>query len=222
MCNAYGFNAPISRLIDVFRQLDLPMTWADGGVPNLAPRELIRPTDPAPVVRPLDPSAAEQGVVFSELRWWLVPYFHKGGVKDWKALTTNARSETIDTTATYREAYRRRRCLVPATHFFEWSPLDAAKPKGPKTRWRITAADADVFFFAGLWDRARPDGHEGVLKSFTLATCAAGPDMAPYHPRQPVVLTGSAAIAWLRLDGPGKALLMPSPAGALEVVRAEA
>lgn len=217
MCNAYGFNAPISRLIDVFRQLDLPMTWAEGSVPNLPPRDLIRPTDPAPVLRPLAPAAAGEGVVFSEMRWWLVPFFHKGGVKDWKALTTNARSESIDTTATFREPYRRRRCLVPATHFFEWSPLDPARPKGPKTRWRVTAAGEEIFFFAGLWDRARSAGHEGALESFALATCAAGADMAPHHPRQPVILTGRQAVDWLRLDGPGKALLSPSPAGTLHV-----
>lgn len=218
MCNAYGFNAPVSRLVDVFRQLDLPMTWAEGGVPNLPPRDLIRPTDPAPVLRPLAPAAAEDGVVFSEMRWWLVPFFHKGGVKDWKALTTNARSESIDTTATFREPYRRRRCLVPATHFFEWSPVDPARPKGPKTRWRITVPEEEIFFFAGLWDRAHPQGHEGALESFTLATCAAGPDMAPHHPRQPVILTGAQALDWLRLDGPGKALLTAPPAGTLQVV----
>lgn len=217
MCNAYGQTTPISRLADTFYEHKLPLTWAEGRIPNAEPRELIRPTDAAPILRLLDREESAKGLRYSEVRWWLTPYFHKGPLKDWKALCTNARSETIDTTAAFREPYQRRRCLVPASHFFEWSPLDPAKPKGSKQKWRITAADADVFFFAGLWDRAHPSDLEGPMDSFAIATCSAGPDMAPIHHRQPVILDAVSGLEWLRLDGPGKGLLTPSAAGALKV-----
>ncbi|MDP3173640.1 MAG: SOS response-associated peptidase [Phenylobacterium sp.] len=216
MCNAYGYLAPIDKLIDSFRQLDLPLRFDDGRVPNLQPRDLIRPTDPAPILRARNPGeGAAAGLELVELRWWLIPFFHRGPVKAWKAMTTNARAETIATTPAYREAYARRRCLVPATHFFEWTPLDPAKPKGLKQRWRVTAPGQEVFYFPGLWEQSRPSDHDDPLQSFTLATCSAGEDVSPYHIRQPVILDAAAGAQWLDLSGPGEAQLRPPPAGTL-------
>ena len=215
MCNRYGYLAPVSRLADEFSQIRIPFHWAGGAVPNLEPRDEIRPTNRAPILRPVDPADPSAGLELAELRWWLVPFFHKGAVKDWKAMCTNAKCETIDTTAAFREAYKRRRCIVPATHFFEWSPVDPTKPKGAKRKWRVTAEGREIFYFAGLWDTAHPIDHEGPLHSFTLATCAPGEDIQPYHHRQPVILDAAAAAEWLKLDGPGKALLQTSPAGTL-------
>ena len=133
-------------------------------------------------------------------------------------MCTNCKSETVDTTPAFREAFKRRRCIVPATHFFEWTALDPAKPKGPKRKWRVTAAGREIFYFAGLWDRAQPEGHEGPLESFTLATCEPGEDVKPYHHRQPVILSAEQAADWLRLDGPGRELLQPSHPGSLNFV----
>lgn len=214
MCNAYGFNQPLARLVEDFSGL-LPFVFDEGRIPNLEPRDMFRPTNRAPVLRPLDPADPGAGVRLDELRWWLVPFFHKGAVKDWKAMCTNARAETIDTAATFRESYKRRRCIVPASHFFEWKKLEPQNPKGAKQKMRITAAGRDIFYFAGLWDTCRPTDIDGPLESFTLATCAPGPDMAEIHNRQPVILDAAGAAEWLKLDGPGKALLTPSPAGTL-------
>lgn len=176
----------------------------------MEPRDEIRPTNTAPVLRPLDPADPSQGLELVELRWWLVPFFHKKPLADWKAMCTNCKAETIDTTPAFREAYKRRRCIVPSSYFVEWTPLDRAKPKGAKQKWRVTVAGTDIFYFAGLWDRAHPAGHDGPLESFTLATCAPGEDVKPYHHRQPVILSAEEAVRWLDLEGDAKSLLRPS------------
>ena len=221
MCNAYGFNAPINVLERTLLSGRMPLAFDGGHVPNLEPRDLIRPTNSAPILRALEAGKPEAGLRLSEERWWLVPFFHRGAVKDWKAMCTNARSETIATAPTFREPFRHRRCLIPATHFFEWSLVDPARPKGPKQKWRITASDREIFYFAGLWDVSHPTDHEGPLTSFTLATCLHGPDMAPYHARQPVILDEDRGRAWLSLGSDGLELLRPGPAKSLTVRPAE-
>lgn len=200
MCNRFGYLAPISRLLDEFSQTRLPLLFKDGAVPNLEPREHIRPTDPAAIVRPLDRDAPANGLELVSARWWLVPYFHRGPVKAWKPMCTNARAESVATTASFREPFRRRRCLVPATHFFEWTG-----PKGAKVMWRFTTPGADLFCFAGLWDRARTV--DGIIDSFAIITCPAGPSMRPYHDRQPVILEPRQWSAWLDLTADPAALL---------------
>lgn len=216
MCNRYGYAAPVSRLADEFSQIRVPLHWANGQIPNLQPRPDIRPTNTAPILRPVDAAVPAAGLELQELRWWLVPFFHKKPLSDWKAMCTNAKCETIHTSAAFREAYKRRRCIVPADSFFEWTALDPEKPKGPKQKWRVTAKDREIFFFAGLWDQAHPADHDGPLQSFTLATCGPGEDIKPYHQRQPVILDAEQAMTWLQLDGPGRELLQPSPAGTLQ------
>ena len=213
MCNRYGYLAPVSRLADVFSEIRIPLVFEGGAVPNLEPREHIRPTNTAPIVRPVDPADPLTAVELTEARWWLIPFFHKRGIKDWKPMCTNARAETVATTATFREPYRRRRCLVPVTHFFEWTGQT-----GAKTMWRFTRAGADLFCFAGLWDRAHTS--DGVVESFTILTCAPGTDCTPYHTRQPVILDAADWGAWLDLSVDATPLLRAGQAGTIHVERA--
>jgi putative SOS response-associated peptidase YedK len=213
MCNRYGYLAPVSRLVDEFSQVRLPLVFKDGAIPNVPPREHIRPTNTAPIIRPLDPADPFVGVEMVDARWWLIPFFHKKGVKDWKPMCTNARAETVATTPTFREPYKRRRCLVPATHFFEWTG-----EKGAKTMWRFTKAKAEIFCFPGLWDRAHtPDG---TIESFTIVTCAPGPDCEPYHNRQPVILERDQWGPWLDLSADPAPILQAGAAGVISVARA--
>ena len=144
-----------------------------------------------------------------------MPWFHKGPVKAKKYLCTNARSETVATTAAFREAFKRRRCLVPASHWFEWTG-----EKGAKTKWKFTVVDQEWFCFPGLWDRA--ETADGTVESFTLLTCAPGEDCSPYHNRQPVVLERGAWATWLDRATPCEDSLRPLPAGKVRVERAEA
>jgi putative SOS response-associated peptidase YedK len=215
MCNRYGYLAPVSKLAEAFSEIRIPLVFTDGAIPNIEPREHIRPTDSAPIVRPLDPEDPGGGVELVHARWWLIPFFHRKAVKDWKPMCTNARAESVATTAAYREAYRRRRCLVPATHFFEWTG-----PKGRKTMWRFSMAGSEIFCFPGLWDRAHTT--DGVIESFTIVTCAPGPDCAPYHDRQPVLLDRAQWAAWLDLGSDPAPILRAGEAGAVAVERAGA
>jgi putative SOS response-associated peptidase YedK len=214
MCNRYGYQAPISRLVDEFSQTRIPLIFRDGAVPNLEPREHIRSTDTAKIIRPIDPADPAQGVELADARWWLIPFFHRKGVKDWKPMCTNARAETVATTATYRESYRRRRCLVPATHFFE-----RTGEKGAKVMWKFTKAGSDLFCFAGLWDRCQTT--DGPIESFSIVTCEPGPDCSPYHNRQPVILERDQCAGWLDLTtADPMPILRAGEAGAIGVERA--
>ena len=209
MCNRYGYQHPYRKLVEEFSELG-PIRW-DGLEPN-APREDIRPTDRAPILRGDRGGDRAVALELVEPRWGLVPFFHKKPAKDWKVLGTNARAETVATTSMYRDAFRRRRCLVPASCFFEWTGA-----KGAKIMWRFTAPDGASFAFPGLWDRAEtPDG---PLESFTLLTCAPGPDMAPYHDRQPVILTPPGWRTWLDTRADPAPLLRAGPAGSLTAAR---
>ncbi|HEY5072043.1 MAG TPA: SOS response-associated peptidase [Caulobacteraceae bacterium] len=211
MCNRYGYQHPYNRLVAEFSHIG-PVRWA-GAEPNAA-REHIRPTDRAPIIRPADPERPAEGLELLELRWGLIPWFHRKSEREWKPLTTNARSESVATTASYKSAFARRRCLAPATHFFEWT----ANPEGPRARklmWRFTVPDQEVFAFAGLWDRAQTP--EGPLESFTLMTTAPGADCEPYHNRQPVILDRGDWAAWLDLTADVAPLLKAGPAGRISV-----
>ena len=94
------------------------------------------------------------------------------------------------------------RCLIPASHFFEFTG-----PKSPKSKWKFTKAGEDWFCFAGLW-RPMPDG---AGEAFTLLTTEPSPDVAPIHDRQMVVLDRQDWLAWLDLTLPESELLRPLP-----------
>lgn len=214
MCNRYGYLAPVSRLAEAFSEIKIPLMFRGGAIPNLEPVEHIRPTNSALIARPLNADAPAEGVELVEARWWLIPFFHKKGVKDWKPMCTNARAETVATTATFREPFKRRRCLVPATHYFEWTGA-----RGAKTMWRFTKVDSEIFCFAGLWDATNTT--DGRIESFTILTTAAGPDCAAYHDRQPVVLERDTWATWLDLGADVAPLLRAGPGGTIAVARGE-
>ena len=102
------------------------------------------------------------------------------------------------------------RCLIPASHFFEFTGTEA-----PKSKWKFTKAGEDRFCFAGLW---RPMSNNGG-DAFTLLTTEPGPDVAPIHDRQMVILDRADWLAWLDLTRPEAELLRPLPAGSLAVER---
>lgn len=214
MCNRYGYNNPLSRLIDEFSTLG-PINW-DRLEPN-TPLDQIRPTDRAPIIRPVD-----GGLELGMLRWGLIPNTWHGPVKAWTAQLrgnplTNARSETISTTSTFRDAYAARRCLIPATSYFEWTPADPAKPKGKKLMWKFTVPSQETFALAGIWDHA--DTADGPIDSFALLTSAPGPDQAPYHDREPVVLGRAQWADWLDVGNDMARGFNGSPAGTIAVER---
>jgi len=213
MCNAYRLMASPHEIYERFAAAGLPLAGAEAsGRPNLEPMSMTRPTQTLPILRPLNPETPGEGVELVKARWGLVPWFHKGALKDWKFLGTNARAETLSTARPFRDAYRRRRCLIPADGFYEWTG-----ERGSKTRWLFTRPGVALWCFPGLWDRWV--GPDGPLDSFTLVTTAPGPDAAPYHDRQPVILTPEGWRAWLNLAADPSPLLRAGPAGELDACR---
>jgi putative SOS response-associated peptidase YedK len=161
----------------------------------------VAPTQDAPVV------ALHDGVRTLEMmRWGLVPFW--AGRDGKKApLMINARVETLDAKPMYRDAFHRRRCLVPADGFFEW--LHAGKQATPMY---IHPEPRRFIAFAGLWSRTKSE--TGDLHSFTIITGPPNALVAPIHDRMPIVLDRSAWAAWLDPalppDGARALLAMPS------------
>ena len=160
-----------------------------GGLPNLEPREEISITDTAPIIH-LDEGAAP---VLTQMRWsWPGP----GGKPVY-----NFRSEG--------RRFTSGRCLIPADGFYEFTDPDPPAPKrARKTRWLFTMTGEPWFCIAGVMR----DG------AWSMLTVEPGPDIAPYHSRQVVVLGPSAWRTWLGGDQP-EAVLRPAPAGTLQVER---
>lgn len=218
-CNEYVLTAPRAALDAAFEQVRVPLHWAD--LPsNRPPTEPIRPTDRATVLRPIDPAHPRAGLQGLDIRWWMVPAFHKAPVNDWRTMCTNARLETLDTSPAFRGAYRARRCLVPLTSFIAYSQPPGWKKGHPKMRHEVTWAQGgagqgqDIRYLAGLWDQSRPADLPEGLESFAVVTTPSGPDLQPLQDRAPAVLTLDQGLEWLDLDGPGKAALAtPAPGG---------
>ena len=124
------------------------------------------------------------------LRWGLVPYW-ASSPRDLGVTTINARAETVAEKPAFRDAFARRRCLIVADGFFEWS--------GGVPHW-ITREDGAPFAFAGLWATWRPrDAGKDIepLRSCTIVTTAARGPVRDLHDRMPVILPPAAERAWL-------------------------
>lgn len=219
MCNEFRFTDTRSAIEAAFSQLRVPIGWVDAPS-NRPPEEPVRPTDRATILRPVDAANPRAGIEGLDIRWWMVPAFHKGPVKDWRSMCTNARFETVDTAPTFRNAYRVRRCLVPLTSFIEYSAPPGWKKGQPKMRHEI-AWGGGIRYFAGLWERSHPADMPGGLESFAFVTGPACPDVQPIHDRTPAILTLGQGLDWLDLDGPGKAAFAePAPPGTFTIAHA--
>lgn len=192
MCNRYGYLHPYHELTEEFSQTRIPLRFpALTATPNLPPLAEIRPTDPAPLIR-----AHEGGARFDMVRWGFPqPAGRKGGP------VINFRSEG--------RRFTSGRCLIPASYFFEFTG-----DRYPKTKWRFAWPDGSQFCIAGLWRTT--DG----VDAFTMLTIEPGPDVAPYHDRQIVVLGRDVWAEWLDPRGRAEDLLRPAPAGTLVVEQA--
>ncbi len=178
---------------------------AEGGQ-NLAERHNVAPTQEAPVIR----LGGDDVRRIAMLRWGLVP----GWAKDlsFAANAINARAESVAEKPTFREAFRRRRCLVPADGYFEW--MVTGKARQP---YYFTLKAGGTMVFAGLWERWAPAGAEPV-ETFGFITVDASPDVTPVHDRMPVLLDSAGSAAWLDPKtslGDLQTLLTPAPAGRL-------
>ncbi len=151
--------------------------------PPNRPSHRARITNMLPIIVPTD-----GGTQVVNARWSLVPRWFKGPVKEWKAATFNARIESAHEKPSFRDAWKRTRCLVPAHGWAEWTG-----PKGSKQRWFLTLErNQPLIFFAGLFSRL-PDG----LVTFTIVVRDADPAISKVHNRMPVILRDTQYDDWL-------------------------
>lgn len=178
-----------------------------GEVPDFAPRYNIAPTARVLIVRA--PQGAREAAM---VRWGLVPRWAKA--PSYGVRMNNARAETVAQKPTFREAWRRRRCLIPADGFFEWTP-----EAGHKQPYYVTPAGGGLFAFAGLWESWQ--GPDGPLETCAIVTTDANAPMRAVHERMPVIVPRAEFARWLDCS-PGNdatALLRPPPDGAIAIRR---
>jgi putative SOS response-associated peptidase YedK len=168
----------------------------------------IAPTQEAPVIR-VDESGGREVAM---LRWGLVPSWSKDAAAGTRMI--NARSESAAEKPYFRNAFRSRRCVVPATGFFEWK----GEP-GRKQPFAITAADQPLFAFAGLWeswhDRSKPDAP--ALETFTILTTEPNEAVAAIHDRMPVILPADRVQDWLTAPAAAAQALLAPYAGPVAI-----
>lgn len=197
MCGRYSLSTPQDLVEEIFD--------AQGSI-DVESRYNIAPTEEAAVVRADDRGRRE----LVSARWGLVPRWTGGAPGG--APTINARGETAAELPTFRDSFRRRRCLVPADGFFEWQRRDRVKQP-----FYFTMSAGEPFAFAGLWDRW--ESGAGPLESFTILTTSPNELVEPLHDRMPAILPRTAFASWLdrSIDDPDflGGLLAPYPAGAM-------
>ena len=219
MCGRYTLKTSPQQLMSLFQ---VPL------LPEIAPRYNIAPTQQVLVFRAADEGAAGAAGPFPDgtavaagaarqatlMRWGLVPSWAKDLTIGSQMI--NARSETAAEKPSFRSAFVRRRCLIPADGFYEWQKL----ADGRKQPWWIHPADGGVLAFAGLWEIWSGGGQVAPVVTCTILTTAAGPDVQGLHDRMPVILSPedwglwlSGAVSKTQLQS----LMQPLPAGRLQL-----
>lgn len=180
MCSRYNLTSPPEAVRAYFGYADTP---------NFPARYNIAPTQAIPVVC-RDGQGARR---FRLMRWGLLPAF----VKDPKRFPTliNARSEEVLSKPSFRHAVRRRRCLIPADGFYEWTGA-----KGKKRPFHLRPREPRLIAFAGLYETWQ-DPAGGQIDTVTILTCEANRMVAALHDRMPVVLDPEQFEAWLDVEG---------------------
>jgi putative SOS response-associated peptidase YedK len=203
MCGRFTQERPASELAEIFAAEPL----AD----ELGARFNVAPTDDAFVV-----VQREERRAVTAYRWGLIPHWStdlKGGSRMF-----NARAETITSSPAFREAFRRRRCIVPVDSFYEWRREGSVRQP-----YRVTRSDGRPLALAGLWAGWHDPESDVVRRTFTIVTTTPNEAMADLHDRMPVVLEGSLCDRWL-VDGragepvdEGELLAMLQPTEALSL-----
>jgi putative SOS response-associated peptidase YedK len=192
MCGRYASFLPAEALARTFGTVN--------PLPNFERTWNMAPTRDAPVIR-----LARDGQRYLDaLKWGLVPYFTKDLKKARRPI--NARSETVATSGMFREAFAKRRCLVPAPIYYEWRD----DPDG-KTPFAVARVDGEPVAFAGIWEEWRsPEGEK--LSTFATITTDANTLLASIQDRMPVIIERADWSVWLgEAAGDPSALLRPAP-----------
>jgi putative SOS response-associated peptidase YedK len=187
MCGRFTITHPNEAIAGLFEAVpgnDLP--------PN--PNYNVCPTNPVAVV------TSEAGRRLRTMRWGFIPAWYKAPNDG--PLIINARADTVATKPAFRDAVRSRRCILPASGFYEWSEGD----KGARLPWYFTRTDGQPMALAGIWQRWQD------IDTVAVVSTEAGPGMAGLHHREPVNLETADWPLWLGEGGHGAAVLMTASA----------
>jgi putative SOS response-associated peptidase YedK len=197
MCGRFTITHPNQALAQLFDAVP------SNDVPSGA-RYNVCPTHDIAVV------TADAGRRLRPMRWGFIPVWYK--TPNDGPLIINARSETVAVKPAFREAIRTRRCIIPASGFYEWTE----GPEKSRLPFHITRTDGAPLAFGGLWQRW------GDLITCAVVSTQAGPGMAGIHDREPVILERADWPKWLGEAGHGAALLMkPTAPGILAMHRVD-
>jgi putative SOS response-associated peptidase YedK len=199
MCGRYQNRAEKQEIAEAFRV-------ARTSDADLRPSYNVAPQTQQWVVR-LDRDTGERELTL--LRWGFVPFFAKNPQIGYSMI--NARAETAAASPIFREAMKRRRCLVPATGFYEWQKLG----KKATQPWNFELDGGGLFAIAGLWDRWKDSTSGKVLETYTILTTDPNEQVQRVHDRMPVILAPADYDRWLQSEDaerPPVDLLRPFPA----------
>lgn len=202
MCGRFAVTLPPDAMAQLFAAVpsnDLPP------VPNFN----VCPTNAVHVV-----SDQEGQRRLTAMRWGFIPHWYKKPNDG--PLLINARAETIAEKPAFRAACRERRCIIPASGFYEWTKDE----EGNRLPWFIHRTDDAPIGFAGVWqDWERGDE---AHRTCAIVTCGANESMSRIHHRMPVILSPDDWAMWLGEEGKGAATLMrPAPEDALTFYRVD-
>ncbi|MBA2692268.1 MAG: SOS response-associated peptidase [Rubrobacter sp.] len=198
MCGRYTLALPSTKLFERF--------GLEGDAPEITPNYNVAPTQSVAAVLEED-----GGRRLEMLRWGLVPSWAKDLSIGSRMI--NARSETAHEKPSFRSAFKRRRCLIPADGFYEWKREEI----GGKQPFHIRMGDGEPFAFAGLWESW--DGGEGEVRTCAILTTEANEMMGEIHHRMPVILPADLYEAWLGDEAEKQELasmMEPYPSGPME------
>jgi putative SOS response-associated peptidase YedK len=198
MCGRYILTAPFSEIVRLFNLTNNV---------NVRANYNVAPTQDVAAVR-YHPDDGHR--TLDTLRWGLVPFWAKDTKIGYSLI--NARAESIAAKPAFREAFKRRRCIIPANGFFEWQKLDAKR----RQPYAIVLKDRGVFGFAGLWERWQDKASGAAVESCAIITTEPNAVCAPLHDRMPAILDPADYRAWLgeveASPDDLRALLRPYPA----------
>lgn len=179
MCGRFTQTAPWEK---VKKEFAAKMPESDLFKPryNIAPMQIV------PIVRD-----AESERTISTLKWGLVPLWSKDAEIGNRMI--NARAETLTEKPSFREAFAKRRCLVPTSGFYEWAKTGS----GTKQPFYFYLKDKEVFGFAGLWEEWIDRESGELLETFTIITTQANEVLKPVHDRMPVIVKAANYDEWL-------------------------
>lgn len=200
MCGRFALKVSQQALVAALKQLFLRYELDK-------PRYNIAPTQIVPVVRAADGAFDQRELV--PMRWGLIPSWAKDPAIG--STLINARGETVAEKPAFRQAFKSRRCVIPADGFYEWKKL-AGKRKQP---YYIYLADGSLMFFAGLWEQWVNKDTGECIETCAIVTTEANDAVADLHNRMPVVLRERDIDTWLSPNSDHetlRSLLKPAPA----------